>query len=118
MSNYLLPEKSRYKRLALLVTIPVIAALVLLLILWNTFFKYVPPGKMLVVVSKSGADLDGDAVLAKPGQKGIMQEVLGEGWHFVMPVIFTTEPKDNQSIAPGKIGIVTARGGHAPSGGR
>jgi hypothetical protein len=113
-----LPARNRLKRWALLIAIPAVVSLVLLLILWNTFFKYVPPGKMLVVVSKSGSELDADEVLAKAGQKGIMREVLGEGWHFVMPVIYTTELKENVAIAPGKIGIVTARGGHAPAGGR
>ncbi len=113
-----LPSRNRLRRLALLVGVPLLVALVLLLVLWNTFFKYVPPGKMLVVVSKSGDELDAGEVLAKPGQKGILREVRGEGWHFVMPVLNTTELKPNFEIAPGKVGVVTAKGGPTPTGGR
>ena len=34
-------------------------------------------------------------MLAKEGQRGIQEKVRGEGWHFVMPIIFTTELKPN-----------------------
>jgi hypothetical protein len=55
-------------------------------------------------------------VLAKPGQKGIQKEVRAEGWHFVMPVLYTSELKDLTVIKPGKLGIVTNRGGPKPKG--
>src|SRR5262249_208425 len=38
-------------------------------------------------------------------------KVLGEGWHFVMPVAYSSELEDNTIIEPGKVGIVTAQGG-------
>src|SRR5262249_12223211 len=79
---------------------------------------YVPPGHMLVVVAKNGADLDPGHVLARPGQKGIQREVRGEGWHFIVPIVNTTERKKNVTIEPGKVGIVTSLGGPPPAGGR
>jgi len=107
----LLPARSWLKRIGLLVGLPLLAAFILMLILWKTFIHYVPPGKMLIVISKGGDLLDEGQVLARAGQKGILEEVRGEGWHFVMPIIYTTELKDNIVIEPGKVGIVTAKGG-------
>src|SRR5262245_3809670 len=113
-----LPAGNRWKRLALLVGVPLVALLVLFLVLWNVFYRYVPPGHMLVVVAKNGAELDPGHVLARPGQKGIQRQVRGEGWHFVVPIVNTTERKKNGTIEPGKVGIVTSQGGPAPAGGR
>jgi hypothetical protein len=96
----------------------VVVALIVFLMTWNAFFKYVPPGKHLVVIAKDGALLPAGEVLADEGQKGIQRAVMGEGWHFVMPIIYTTEVKDNTIIPAGKVGIVTARGGKPLSEGR
>lgn len=106
-----LPAGFRLRRLALLIAVPVVILLILFLALWKTFFLYVPPGKMLVVISKSGEPLSENQVLAKEGQKGILRRVRGEGWHFVLPIIYTTELKDNLVIKPGMVGIVTSKGG-------
>ncbi len=91
-----------------------LAVLVLFVIVWGLCFTYVPAGKILVVIAKTGGPLDENEVLAKPGQKGIQKEVLGEGWHFVMPIINATELKDLTVIKPGKVGIVTNLGGKMP----
>jgi hypothetical protein len=85
---------------------------------WFSFFVYVPPGKHLVIINKDGDPLPADQVLAEKGQKGVRREVLGEGWHFVLPVIYTTELEDNTTIDAGKVGIVTALGGTPLTGGR
>jgi hypothetical protein len=107
----------RLQRLAILVTASIVGALVLLMVTWNTFFKKVPPGKILVIVSKNGAPLPEGEVLADPGQKGVRRQVLGEGWHFVMPVVYTSELHDLTIIPPGKVGVVTSLGGkRLPSG--
>ena len=37
--------------------------------------------------------------------------MFGEGWHFILPIAYTTEPEENTIIPPGKVGIVTALGG-------
>lgn len=107
-----------WKRWALWTALPVIAALIFLSVTWNTFFKYVPPGQLLVVISKNGDPLPAGQVLAEKGQKGIQREVLGEGWHFVMPVVYTTELAKMTEVPPGKVGIVTALGGVHPREGR
>jgi hypothetical protein len=109
--DFLPPRGFPWKRWALAIALPVLAALAFLVVTWNTFFKYVPPGKVLIVVSKNGSELPPGQVLADPGQKGIQREVLAEGWHFVMPVVYTTELADVTVVPPGKAGIVTALGG-------
>jgi hypothetical protein len=92
-------------------------AMLLLIILaflhvtWRTFFKYVEPGQMLIIISKSGDPLPAGQILARKGQKGIQEEVLGEGRHFVMPVANDTEIRPMLEIPPGKIGVVTAKVG-------
>jgi hypothetical protein len=110
--------KLRLRRLAIAVAVPLIGALVIFLVLWNFLFHYVAPGEMLVVIAKNGAPLGNDEILAGPGQKGIQRAVLGEGWHFVMPVAYTTEQHKNIEVPPGKVGIVTSLGGPRPTDGR
>jgi hypothetical protein len=107
-----------WRRLALVVGLPAAGAVLLLVILWNVFFHYVPPGQMLVVTAKNGADLPAEAVLAEKGQRGIQKEVLGEGWHFIPPVLYTTEKRPNVVVPPGQVGIVIALGGNSPHDGR
>lgn len=94
------------------------ALLVLFLIAWNEFYAYVPPGQHLVIIAKEGAPLPENHVLAEPGQKGILREVQGEGWHFVMPIFYSWELEDNLVVPPGKVGVVTAKGGKALPPGR
>lgn len=112
------PRGSRWKRLLVAIGVPTVVLLLLLLALWNVFFHYVPPGKMLVIISKNGRELPEGRVLARAGEKGIQENVLGEGWHYVTPILFETEKKPNTIIRPGHVGIVTALGGDLPPGGR
>jgi hypothetical protein len=105
------PFRRRLKRLALTVLGLGFGLLLVFLMLWNTFFVYVPPGKHLVVIANSGAEMAPGQVLAKPGQKGIQEDVLGEGWHFVLPIVYGTEKHDNTDVPAGKVGVVTAKGG-------
>src|SRR5262249_21745665 len=91
-------RQARWKRRAVLIGVPAGLALLLLVVLWNTFFRKVPPGMMLVIIAKNGADLEPGHVLAREGQKGIQEKVLGEGWHFVTPIIYTTEVHPNRVI--------------------
>ncbi|MGE0708741.1 MAG: SPFH domain-containing protein [Planctomycetota bacterium] len=92
--------------------------LFLLVAAWNLFFHYVPPGKALVVISKTGEDLPPGQLLAKPGQKGPLEDVLGEGRHFVMPVLYEVELKDTVQIPPLKVGVVKSKVGKELLGGR
>lgn len=97
------------------VAIAIIAAV---LTTWNTFFTYVPPGYHLVIIAKDGAPLPPGHVLATPGQKGPLEEVRGEGWHFVMPIAYEARIEPNTTIPAGSVGVVTALGGEPlPPGG-
>jgi len=100
-----------WKRRAIFAGVLLLFGLIALLVTWNTFFVYVKPGQHLVIIAKDGDPLPAGQALAEPGQKGIQREVLGEGWHFVLPVVYTTERGKNTDIPPGKVGIVTAKGG-------
>ena len=55
---------------------------------WGFCRFYVEPGYMAIVTAKTGDDLPPDQILAKAGQKGIQEVVLGEGRHFLNPVIY------------------------------
>ena len=112
------PRRPALPRWLVKLAVAAVAALVLVAVLWNTFYHFVPPGKMLVVIAKNGSPLPPGQVLAEPGQKGVLAPVLGEGWHFVWPVAYATELKDNVVVPAGKVGIVTAQGGVAPRDGR
>jgi hypothetical protein len=110
-SDFSMPSTPRWKRLVILWAVLTGVGCLFLVLTWNAFFKYVPPGKHLVIISKNGGPLDPGEVLAKPGQKGIQADVQGEGWHFVMPIAYTTELEENTIIPAGKVGVVTAKGG-------
>src|SRR5262249_52904709 len=101
----------RWKQLAIGWGIVAVVLLVVFLMTWNAFFTYVPPGKHLVITAKDGEPQPPGHVLAQKRQKGILEEVRGEGWHFVLPVVYSTELGENTYIPPGKVGVVTARGG-------
>jgi hypothetical protein len=117
--SYFSAERGRrWRRGSRLICLSLLAGLVLLIVFWNVFFRYVPPGKMLVVIAKTGDKMAENQFMAEPDQQGPQREVLGEGWHFVLPIVYTSELKDNVVIPPGKVGIVTARGGVAPRDGR
>lgn len=106
------------RRQALLLGGLAIFLLIFLVLTWRQFFAYVPPGKHLVIIANNGRDLPAGQVLAEPGEKGIQHEVLGEGWHFVMPILYSRSIEQNTLIPPGKVGIVTALGGKPLPAGR
>ena len=85
---------------------------------WQWVFcrLYVKPGYMAIVTAKEGAELEG-TILAKKGQKGVQEEPLGVGRHFLNPYKYTYEIKPLLFIPPGKVGIVTSKvGTNLPSG--
>jgi regulator of protease activity HflC (stomatin/prohibitin superfamily) len=109
--SHIFRARNPWRRLAVLWGGLAIAALIALLIFWNALFKYVPAGKHLVITAQNGSDLDPGEKLANEGQKGVQRHVKSEGWHFVMPIVYTAELEDNTIIPAGKIGILTALGG-------
>ena len=100
-----------WRRRLIVLAVLTFSLLILFLLAWNEFFAYVPQGKHLVIVAKEGAQLPADEVLAERGQKGVLREVQGEGWHFVMPILYTWELEENLTVPAGKVGVVTAKGG-------
>jgi len=81
--------------------------------LWLWFFCrfYVPTGHMAVITSKIGDPLAPGQILAKDGQKGIREDVQGEGRHFRNPVFYNWDILRCVRIPPGKVGIVTSKVG-------
>jgi len=95
----------------------VIMGLIALLIvswgMWQWFFCrfYVEPNEMAVIIAKTGDPLPPGQILAQKGQKGVQAEVLGEGRHFLNPILFERSIAPVSIIPPGKVGIVTAKVG-------
>lgn len=85
--------------------------------LWGFCRFYVEPGEMAVVTAKTGKPLPPGRILAGPGQRGIREEVLGEGRHFLNPVLYEREILPATEIPPGSVGVVTAKvGDNLPAG--
>ncbi|HVY60093.1 MAG TPA: SPFH domain-containing protein, partial [Planctomycetota bacterium] len=96
----------------------VVVGLIFLNLTWHTFFKYVGPGEMMILISKDGAPLEPGQILARPGQKGIQEDVYGEGRHFVMPVVNEVEIVKCVEVKPGNVGVVTAKTGKEAAAGK
>lgn len=84
---------------------------------WGFCRFYVPENQMAILISKAGKTLEPGQILAQRGQRGILEEVLGEGRHFRNPFFYEWKIAPITVIAPGKIGIVTAKiGSDLPPG--
>ncbi|NCA82637.1 MAG: hypothetical protein EOM72_07790 [Opitutae bacterium] len=79
---------------------------------WGFCRFYVGPDQMAVITAKmTGEALPPGQILAKKGQQGIQEEVLGEGRHFLNPWLYEREIRPVVLIPPGKVGIVTSKVG-------
>jgi len=78
---------------------------------WTFCRFYVGPNEIAVVTAKTGKPLPPGAILAQEGQRGVQENVLGEGRHFLNPLIFDHEIREATLIPPGKVGIVTSKVG-------
>ena len=78
---------------------------------WGFCRFYVGPDQMAVITAKMGKELPPGQILAKKGQQGILEDVLGEGRHFLNPWFYEREIRPVVSIPPGKVGIVTSKVG-------
>ena len=78
---------------------------------WGFCRFYVGPDQMAVITAKTGAALPPGQILAKKGQQGIQEDVLGEGRHFLNPWLYEREIRSVVMIPPGKVGIVTSKVG-------
>ncbi len=95
----------------LVISIVVILAGLELMWLWGFCRFYVGPNQMAIITAKNGDALQSGQILAKKGQKGIWEEPLGEGRHFLNPIFYDREIKSVTIIPPGKVGIVTSKVG-------
>ena len=78
---------------------------------WSFCRFYVGPGKLAVITAKSGEPLPPGQILAKKGQRGVQEEVLAEGRHFLNPIAYDHEIVPAILVPPGKVGIVTSKVG-------
>ncbi|QBG48923.1 hypothetical protein EGM51_16500 [Verrucomicrobia bacterium S94] len=82
-----------------------------IMFIWGFCRFYVGPNEMAIITAKVGEPLAPGQILAKPGQKGIQEEPLGEGRHFRFPLFYEWEIEDVLIIEPGKVGVVTSKVG-------
>ncbi len=103
-------KKSRLNPLRLGIPAAILLLLLAAWAVWSWGFCrfYVAPGKMAVITAKSGSALPPGQILAKPGQKGVLEDVLGEGRHIWNPVWYDWQIVDALYIPPGKVGVVTS----------
>ena len=94
-----------------------IIALVWFIWTWGFCRFYVSPGHMAVITAKMGSVLPPDQILARKGQKGIQEDVLGEGRHFLNPWVYKHQIVEMVTIPARKVGLVTAKvGSNLPEG--
>jgi hypothetical protein len=92
-------------------------ALVALLILyqfwqWEVERVEVAPGKYLVRIHRWGTDLGPDEIVApNDSYKGVMEDVLPEGRHFLNPVLWSYEVHDMVTVKPGRCLVLTRKAG-------
>ena len=77
--------------------------------LWGFCRFYVGPNQMAIVTAKSGESLEPGQILARAGQKGIREETLGEGRHFLNPLFHEWEIVSVPIVDPGKVAVVTSK---------
>ena len=78
---------------------------------WGFCRFYVEPNQLALIIAKNGKPLEPGQILAKAGQKGVREEVLGEGRHFLNPIFYEHEIHRIIMIPAGKVGIVTSKVG-------
>ena len=79
--------------------------------LWGFCRFYVGPDRMAIITAKNGKPLGPAQILAHKGQKGIWDEPLAEGRHFLNPIFYDHQIRQVTIIPPGKVGIVTSKVG-------
>ncbi len=95
----------------LILSVVVIAVVLTIWWQWGFCRFYVGPNQMAIITAKSGDPLDPGQILAREGQKGILEEPLGEGRHFLNPIFYERKIVPAIIIDPGKVGIVTSKVG-------
>lgn len=84
---------------------------------WVVESTDVPPDKMLVLVAKTGREMPAGKIIAGPGEKGVLLEPLGTGRHFINPIFYERQLRDQVVVGPGETGVVINKfGKELPSG--
>jgi regulator of protease activity HflC (stomatin/prohibitin superfamily) len=78
---------------------------------WGFCRFYVEPNEMAVISAKDGDPLPPGQILAQKGQKGMQEDVLGEGRHFLNPIMYERTILPVTIIPAGKVGVVTSKVG-------
>ena len=78
---------------------------------WSFCRFYVGPNEMAVITAKSGKPLPPGQILAHNGQRGVQEDVLAEGRHFLNPIEYDHQILPVTIIPAGKVGIVTSKVG-------
>ena len=97
------------KTVKMIISIIVVIALTEGVWLWGFCRFYVGPNEMAIITAKNGDPLDPGQILARKGQKGIWEDALGEGRHFLNPIFYDWEIVGAVIVAPGKVAIVTSK---------
>ncbi|MFU8779964.1 MAG: SPFH domain-containing protein [Kiritimatiellia bacterium] len=79
--------------------------------MWGFCRIYVEPDQMAVIIAKIGKELPPGQILASKGQRGVQEDVLSEGRHFLNPVLYEVSKHPVIQIPPGKVGVITAKVG-------
>jgi len=78
---------------------------------WSFCRFYVGPNEMAVITAKGGEPLPPGQILAHKGQRGVQEDVLAEGRHFLNPIEYDHQILPVTVIPAGKLGIVTSKVG-------
>lgn len=78
---------------------------------WGFCRFYIEPNEMAVITAKDGDPLPPGEILARKGQKGIQKDVLGEGRHFLNPIMYERTILPVTVIPAGKVGVITSKVG-------
>jgi hypothetical protein len=84
---------------------------------WGFCRFYVKSDQMAIVTAKVGKPLDPGQILARRGQQGVQDDVLGEGRHFLNPILYDHEIVPVTIVPLKKVGVVTSKvGADLPQG--
>ena len=78
---------------------------------WGFCRFYIEPNEMAIITAKDGDPLPPGQILARKGQKGVQEDVLGEGRHFLNPIMYERAILPVTVILPGKVGVITSKVG-------
>ena len=67
------------------------------------------------MIAKNGKPLEQARYWPTRAKRACKRTYLGEGWHWITPIYYEAELKDDTVVEPGKVGVVTQLGGDKPA---